>query len=188
MGLKVSNVTKFVQYQPGRALAPFVKKVTEGRIAATYEKDEAKANTYKLFGNGSYGKCGEDKARHTTTKVVFDNEKLNKLMVKPFFKDEQELVDEEGEVKGWEVESRKKAVFDDKPVHVSAAILQHSKVLFLDFMLFLYSHLKPGSFLNSYADTDSICLGLSRTKPIPENASLEEYYRCLFDPLVRPKM
>ena len=188
MGLKVSNVTKFVQYQPGRALAPFVKRVTEGRIAATYEKDEAKANTYKLFGNGSYGKCGEDKTRHTTTKVVFDDEKLNKLMVKPFFKDEQELVDEEGEVKGWEVESRKKTVFDDKPVHVSAAILQHSKVLFLDFMLFLYSHLKPGSFLNSYADTDSICLGLSRTKPIPENATLEEYYRCLFDPLVRPEM
>ena len=52
MGLKVSNVTQFIQYQPGHALAPFVKKVTEGRIAATYEKDEAKSNTYKLFGNG----------------------------------------------------------------------------------------------------------------------------------------
>ena len=55
-------------------------------------------------------------------------------------------------------------------------------------MQFLYLHLKPGSFVNSYADTDSMCLGLSRTKPIPENATLEEYYRCLFDPLVRPEM
>ena len=55
-------------------------------------------------------------------------------------------------------------------------------------MMFLYKHLKPGSFRNSYADTDSMCLGLSRTKPIPEKASLEEYYRCLFDPLVRPEM
>ena len=52
LGMEVSNISLFVQYQPGRALAPFVKKVTEGRIAATYEKDEAKANTYKLFGNG----------------------------------------------------------------------------------------------------------------------------------------
>ena len=55
-------------------------------------------------------------------------------------------------------------------------------------MMFLYKHLKPGSFRNCYADTDSMCLGLSRTKEIPENASLEEYYRCLFDPLVRPEM
>ena len=55
-------------------------------------------------------------------------------------------------------------------------------------MQFLYSHLRPGSFVNAYADTDSMCLGLSRTKPIPEDATLEEYYRCLFDPLVRPDM
>jgi len=55
-------------------------------------------------------------------------------------------------------------------------------------MMFLYTHLKSGSFVSSYADTDSMCLGLSRTKPIPENASLEEYYRCLFDPLVKPEM
>ena len=27
-------------------------KVTQGRISATYEGDEAKSNTYKLFGNG----------------------------------------------------------------------------------------------------------------------------------------
>ena len=54
-------------------------------------------------------------------------------------------------------------------------------------MYFLYDHLLPGSFRNAYADTDSMCLGLSRTKPIPENASLEEYYRALFDPLVKPE-
>ena len=50
-GMKVSNITKFVQYQPGATFKPFVTKVTEGRIEATLEKDEAKANTYKLFGN-----------------------------------------------------------------------------------------------------------------------------------------
>ena len=50
-GMKVSNISKFIQYQPGAAFKPFVTKVTEGRIQATYQKDEAKANTYKLFGN-----------------------------------------------------------------------------------------------------------------------------------------
>ena len=51
LGMKVTNITRFVQYVPGKALAPFVNKVTQGRIEATYEKDEAKSNTYKLFGN-----------------------------------------------------------------------------------------------------------------------------------------
>ena len=55
-------------------------------------------------------------------------------------------------------------------------------------MDFLRIHLLPGSFRPSYADTDSMCLGLSRTGPIPENATPEQYYRALFDPLVRPDM
>ena len=55
-------------------------------------------------------------------------------------------------------------------------------------MNFLRVHLLPGSFRSSYCDTDSMCLGLSRTQPIPENPTLEQYYRCLFDPLVRPEM
>ena len=50
-GIKVSNVTKVIQYQPGRALAPFVKKVTSMRIAAKEENDEPKGTTAKLMGN-----------------------------------------------------------------------------------------------------------------------------------------
>ena len=44
-GIKISNVTKMVQYEPGRALAPFVEKVKAMRIAATVEKDDLKATT-----------------------------------------------------------------------------------------------------------------------------------------------
>ena len=55
-------------------------------------------------------------------------------------------------------------------------------------MYFLYDHLKEGSFRTGYADTDSMCLGLSRTRTIPPNATPEEYYRCLFDDLVKPSM
>ena len=50
-GMKISNVTRFVQYEPGRALAPFVEKVKQMRIAATIEKDDLKATTAKLVGN-----------------------------------------------------------------------------------------------------------------------------------------
>ena len=51
MGLEISNITQFVQYIPGKTLLPFVQKVTKMRVDATYDKDEAKATTAKLYGN-----------------------------------------------------------------------------------------------------------------------------------------
>ena len=50
-GIKVKNIQKVMQYQPGRALAPFVEKVTSMRIAAKEENDEQKGTTAKLMGN-----------------------------------------------------------------------------------------------------------------------------------------
>lgn len=51
LGLKILNITKFVQYIGAKTLLPFADKVYEMRVSATYEKDEAKAMTAKLFGN-----------------------------------------------------------------------------------------------------------------------------------------
>ena len=51
IGSKISNITQFVQYVPGKTLLPFVEKVTRMRCEATYDKDEAKATTAKLYGN-----------------------------------------------------------------------------------------------------------------------------------------
>lgn len=53
-------------------------------------------------------------------------------------------------------------------------------------MEFLYTHLQPGSFRPAYADTDSMCIGFTRTA-IPKDDSLEAYYRSIYDPLVRPE-
>ena len=50
-GMEISNVTKFYQYIPGKALKPFADKVYTMRCEATYEKDESKGNTAKIFGN-----------------------------------------------------------------------------------------------------------------------------------------
>ena len=46
-------------------------------------------------------------------------------------------------------------------------------------MEFLYQHLNPGSFRPAYADTDSMCIGLSQTA-IPKDGSSESYYRYHF--------
>ena len=50
-GMKISNITKFYQFVPGKALKPFADKVYNMRCEATYEKDESKGNTAKIFGN-----------------------------------------------------------------------------------------------------------------------------------------
>ena len=50
-GIKISNVTRVVQYQPGNALSPFVDTVKRMRIEATLEGDDLKATTAKLVGN-----------------------------------------------------------------------------------------------------------------------------------------
>ena len=50
-GIQVSNITKFIQYQPGKALKPFVEKVTRMRIEATKDGDDSKGMVAKLTGN-----------------------------------------------------------------------------------------------------------------------------------------
>ena len=58
LGLKVTNITKFIQYVPGKCLLPFANKVVQLRSEATDDKDDAKQLTAKLFGNaGIYPIC-----------------------------------------------------------------------------------------------------------------------------------
>lgn len=59
IGLKICNITRFVQYVGGKSLLPFADKVYNLRCEATRENDDPKQLTAKLFGNSGYGKCGE---------------------------------------------------------------------------------------------------------------------------------
>ena len=51
LGYKVTNITAVYQYEPGKALLPFVEKVTKMRCEATRDGDDAKKLTAKLIGN-----------------------------------------------------------------------------------------------------------------------------------------
>ena len=84
---------------------------------------------FKKF--SAYGKCGEDVTRHTTTRVVHTHTKLTKLQAKATFVSDNLFLDESGTVTGYEVRMNKTTIKDTKPVHISAAILQWSKILFI---------------------------------------------------------
>ena len=51
----------------------------------------------------------------------------------------------------------------------------------------LYDHLQPGSFKAIYADTDSMCLALSRSR-FGDTDDLEDLHRGLYDPIVKEEM
>ena len=55
-------------------------------------------------------------------------------------------------------------------------------------MFYLFNHLEYGSFRTVYADTDSMCLALTKTLPESPDCTEEQKYRNLFDPIVRPEM
>ena len=61
-------------------------------------------------------------------------------------------------------------------------------IYYYRFMMFLFDHLKEGSFRTAYADTDSMCLGLTRTQPLRPDMTREEEYRAIFDPIVKDEM
>ena len=55
-------------------------------------------------------------------------------------------------------------------------------------MYWLYDHLEERAFRTVYADTDSICLALTKSEPEHDGATKEEQLRALFDPLVKASM
>ena len=146
LGMKVSNITRFIQFQPGKALDPFAEKVYRMRCEATHEKDESKACTAKLFGNSGkslvisqstyfnkgYGKCCEMVERHTDLKVCHTEEEVTLLERSPLCRQTIEIQDEAGQEAATEVVMRKKKIKDSKPIHMGLAILQWSKFLFIE--------------------------------------------------------
>ena len=126
-------------------MLPFADKVYSMRVEATYEKDNSKATTAKLFGNSGlyyhivfvlnislgYGKCAEDVSRHTKLHIVETHQQKDKHTRSPFCTGTHDIADEEGAVMGYEILKNKTIIKDDKPILYGVAILQWSKLLFL---------------------------------------------------------
>ena len=51
LGLKISKISKFIQYIPTKPLENFVQKITQGRIDAVKSGNESLGTSYKLVGN-----------------------------------------------------------------------------------------------------------------------------------------
>ena len=101
----------------------------------------------------------QDPSRYT--KTIFATEKNIKTHMKSrLFQDVTNMALEDGTVKEFEVKMDIRKILDDKPITIGLAILQYSKMLFLEFVYLLGDHLRPNSFTLCYGDTDSIAIGI----------------------------
>ena len=69
--------------------------------------------------------------KHHKRKLVTNEEELFESAQSRYFKDSQEILDEENDITGHILTERKPEITDDRPAHVGFAILAWSKLLFL---------------------------------------------------------
>ena len=85
----------------------------------------------------THEKTGENVEKYGNVKVPINDSQRKKLTRKPLFRLEEEIIDSNNQVGGYEINMGKAKVEDDKPLHTNVAILQHSKILFINFMYWL---------------------------------------------------
>ena len=73
----------------------------------------------------------ENVEKYKNTRLIDNDDKLSKLIRKPYFMTQATLVNEAGEFGAYEVISKRKRTNDSKAHHVGVAILQWSKLLFI---------------------------------------------------------
>ena len=135
-----------------------------------------------------YGKAAErvhNRKRHVVTD---DSTKILKLMRKPLFESSIAIDHEGEEAECAELQLKKSRVLDDKPVHLSVAILQYSKLYMLQLMTFLEDHLTEGSFRPLYSDTDSMALATTKTITLEVGDNNNDKVNKIFGPLIKPDM
>ena len=132
-----------------------------------------------------------------SVELVQDHKRLAKKMKSPLYRRDNFLSTEADEGI-FEVTMDQKRIVDNKPVHMGIAILQYSKLMLLEFVQFLRTYLKEGSYVLVYSgkliqcilfltlklDTDSLTLATTRTRPITGTTRLEEMSN-VFLPIVK---
>ena len=146
-GLVLKKVHRAIKFEQSAWLEPYIMKNTRLRMAA---KNEFEKNFFKLMNNSVFGKTMENIRNHRDMKLVTNEQKYKKYVMKPNFKDSVRFSES---VIG--VEMGKTEITMNKPMYLGQAILDLSKTVMYEFH---YDYVKPkyGSKVQlCYMDTDS---------------------------------
>ena len=148
-GLRLDRIHRAIEFDQSPWLKTYIDFNTQLRTAATndFEKD-----FFKLMNNAVFGKTMENIRKHRNIKLVTTEEKYLRTVMKPNFKSgvlfgENLMGCEMGKIK----------VVMNKPVYLSQAILDLSKIVMYEFH---YDYMVPKYGLEKlklcYMDTDSL--------------------------------
>ena len=127
-GLKVTKVYEFIEYYPSKCFEQFGLNVSEARHASDSNPSKAVlAESQKLHGNRSCGKCLTNKERHREDHYCNRSE-VTKFINSRVFHRLNNITDEL-----YEVECLKKSVKEDLPLQISFFVYGCVKLRMLGF-------------------------------------------------------
>ena len=144
--MDLKKVHRVIEFQHSNWMKPYIMLNTRLRTVA---KNEFEKDTFKLMNNDVFGKTMENIRNHNDMKLMTIEQKYQKYVMKPNFKDgylfSRQL---------FAVEMGKTEIKMNKPVYLGQAILDLSKTLMYEFH---YDFMRPkyGSKVKlCYVDTD----------------------------------
>ena len=135
-GLKLKKEHRVIEFQHTNWMKPYIMLNTRLRTAA---KIEFEKDFFNLMNNSAFGKTMEHIRNHKDMKLVTSEQKYQKYVMKPNFKDGHPF-----SRYLFAVEMGKTEIKVNKPMYLGQAILDLSKMLMYEF-LYHYMRLKYGS-------------------------------------------
>lgn len=155
-GLEITKIHQIIEYESKKCFKQFMNDVSNARREGDKDPNKAIiAETFKLFGNSSYGKTITNQLTHTNVNFVNDD-KIMQHVNDPYFKSMNELND------SYEVVSTKKQIRLNLPLHIGIAVYQLSKLRMMQFYYeCLDKYIDRSNFELCESDTDSLYMALS---------------------------
>ena len=180
-GLEVTKIYEVVQYLPVKCFENFGLQVSEARRSGDSDPNKAVlAQTFKLWGNSSYGKTICNKEKHKNIRYC-DSKAVSELINDPLFHKLNTISEDL-----YEIEHFKKKIVLDLPIQIGFFVYGYAKLRMLEFYYdFLDFYINRQDFECCEMDTDSLYYALSSSnledviKPEKKEEFYENYHKWL---------
>ena len=178
-GLEVTKIYEVVQYLPVKCFENFGLQVSEARRSGDSDPSKAVlAQTFKLWGNSSYGKTICNKEKHRNIRYC-DGEAVSELINDLLFHKLNPISENLYEIKHF-----KKKIVLDLPIQIDFFVYGYAKLRMLEFYYdFLDFYINRQDFECCKMDTDSLYYALSSSnlenviKPEKKKEFYENYHK-----------
>jgi len=159
-GLIITKIYQIFKTGCDTPFKNYVQEICNARREGDKDKNKAIiAETMKLLGNSSFGRCILDKTKFNKTFYTNDETKIMKNIYDPYFKDINEINN------SCEIIKNHKKIHMDTPIHIGKAIFDLAKLRMLEFVYdFLHEYVDYNDYQFIEMDTDSLYMSISAEK------------------------